>query len=286
MQPETAGLLEPNGNLVPSSTWFKYLWIHHHAQTVARYVRPRHRTLLDSWMSVERRANLTNVERSKVEATLFWNKFVSKKSPRCDIETRDELGHDYKTSIKCVAEGKDPLHEWLRLGARVEENAQAPPLDFGPPEIESAVSSIVDEMRRMQFHVMVFQVPEEQDFTSVDDVLPDLVSNEEREFLLAQRQSLLEVNSRENEPVEEPNIPVPVAEPDEATVDSEKLTPEQKKQLCITCCERYIAVLFSPCGHMSLCVTCSLTHHRTDKKHTCPTCRTAYERIIKLRPTY
>lgn len=286
MQPDTAGLLEPNGSLVPSSAWFKYLWIHHHARTVARYVKPIHRTLLDSWMSVERRANLTNVERSKVEATLFWNKFVSKKSLRCDNELRQEVTHDYKTSIKCVSEGKDPLHEWLNLDSRVEEHAQVPPLDFGPPEIESAVSSIVDEMRRMQFHVMIYQVPEARDFASVGDDLPDLVSNEEREFLLAQRQSLLEVNSRKNEPTDDSDIPVPVAEPDETTVDGETLTPEQKKQLCITCCERYIAVLFSPCGHMSLCVTCSLKHHRADRKHTCPTCRTAYERIIKLRPTY
>jgi hypothetical protein len=66
---------------------------------------------------------------------------------------------------------------------------------------------------------------------------------------------------------------VPVAWPDEPVLPDD--APEGKA--CVVCAERGRSVVFSPCGHMIVCVTCARTLHTNatdaNTKNKCPECR-------------
>lgn len=198
---------------------------------------------------------------------------------------------------------------------------QTAPLDFGPVEMDPIVGELIAALReqrvskpaarprnatyqriitdadyepndvadRVDADAVAAAILGMQEVEGVPDDIPEDVDQhgEDNDFVVAQRISIRQrEEDSEEEPIPDSPIPVPAAEPNEqcfTDVDLEKMSALERAQLCITCEERKVATLFSPCGHSLVCITCSLKHHQTDREHKCPSCREKYDRIIKFR---
>lgn len=294
-------LLDADGNLRPSHVWFTYLWVHHPDVVNREYVTARHRVAINNEM--REKPQMPEHRAIRMEASIFWRKFVHKHSEHLDPEVREKIGRDYKKARQYVEAGRDPMTIWEVQALAVQEvsvPAAAPPLEFDSPGVNT-IMDIVEQLRRQRladaqersnqipYQVAVYEDSgDENGDHEVDSriraVLEDYMNSghqEEEDFLEAQRASILEAENKAKKVARSSNISVPTAEPNEEKVNEEELNPEQRKRLCITCTERFIATMFWPCKHMVLCVTCSLKHHELCVEHECPICRVPYESIVK-----
>eukprot|EP01116_Phalansterium_solitarium_P018725 TRINITY_DN5069_c0_g1_i1.p1 TRINITY_DN5069_c0_g1~~TRINITY_DN5069_c0_g1_i1.p1 ORF type:complete len:559 (-),score=83.15 TRINITY_DN5069_c0_g1_i1:72-1748(-) len=61
-----------------------------------------------------------------------------------------------------------------------------------------------------------------------------------------------------------------------------QLTPDESNLLCTICLERPICMMLTPCNHLVYCEICTPTWLSKQKKQTCPHCRKAVRKAVKV----